>query len=425
MQIVCKFDMSTPTIKVILDTRRALKPEREGMELTYPVKLRVTYHRRQKYFDVDVEPLSRSNWERIANGQRLSRTLLEQRREIREAEARAMAIAKRMDPFNFHGFDIIWRAGSVPAIDNSLQAIFTKYIEDLKKENRISTASSYQCALNSLMSFNKTLQWNDISPALLQDYESYMVSEGKSQNTTGIYLRSLRSIINHGISKGAFLKEHYPFGRKAHGKYQIPSSQNKKRALSKAEVSKIKQLSPKPGSRMELARDFWLFSYYANGCNIKDIAYLKWKNIDWDEGVIQFVRKKTERANKSNQIQITAIINDHITDVIARRGADERVPEGFVFNLIDSSKSAEANHLIIQDFVRRVNIGLKQIAKAVGIEKNLTTYTARHSHAYALLMGGASLEIIMDQFKHSSMQTTMNYIDSIDNEKRKEVAMLL
>ena len=30
MQIVCKFDMSTPTIKVILDTRRALKPEREA-----------------------------------------------------------------------------------------------------------------------------------------------------------------------------------------------------------------------------------------------------------------------------------------------------------------------------------------------------------------------------------------------------------
>jgi site-specific recombinase XerD len=47
------------------------------------------------------------------------------------------------------------------------------------------------------------------------------------------------------------------------------------------------------------------------------------------------------------------------------------------------------------------------------------------SHAYALLMGGASLEVIMDQFKHSSMKTTMSYIDSIDNEKRKDIAKLL
>jgi hypothetical protein len=31
----------------------------------------------------------------------------------------------------------------------------------------------------------------------------------------------------------------------------------------------------------------------------------------------------------------------------------------------------------------------------------------------------------MDQFKHSSMKTTMNYIDSIDNEKRKDIAKLL
>ena len=67
----------------------------------------------------------------------------------------------------------------------------------------------------------------------------------------------------------------------------------------------------------------------------------------------------------------------------------------------------------------------KQIADELELSKNLTTYTARHSHAYALLMGGASLEVIMDQFKHSSMKTTMSYIDSIDNEKRKDIAKLL
>jgi integrase len=248
---------------------------------------------------------------------------------------------------------------------------------------------------------------------------------GSITNTIGIYLRSLRAVINFGIANGLFAKEYYPFGRTSHGKYQIPAAQNKKRALIKTEVDAIKALAVKPGSRKELARDFWLFSYYANGCNIKDIVHLKWRDIDWKEGVIQFVRKKTERANKANQVQITAVINPHLTEVIQRRGIENPAPNNYVFDIIRDDQTAEQQHKHIQEFVRRINIGLKQIADELELSKNLTTYTARHSHAYALLMGGASLEVIMDQFKHSSMKTTMSYIDSIDNEKRKDIAKLL
>ena len=68
---------------------------------------------------------------------------------------------------------------------------------------------------------------------------------------------------------------------------------------------------------------------------------------------------------------------------------------------------------------------LKQLARELGIEKNITTYTARHSHATALIHNGASLEFVMDQFKHGSMKTTMNYVDSIDDTKRKDLAKLL
>ena len=40
-------------------------------------------------------------------------------------------------------------------------------------------------------------------------------------------------------------------------------------------------------------------------------------------------------------------------------------------------------------------------------------------------LSGASLEFVMDQFKHGSMQTTMNYVDSIDDSKRKDMTKLL
>lgn len=418
--------MSTLTVKVVLDTRRALTKNAGSKDPIYPIKLRVTFARKQRYYSLEVSAVSKADWEKIQSGQRMSKTQRKVFHTIREHEGRAIEITDTLHPFSFHAFDTRWKSKVMPAHSSqSFQAVFKEYIEDLRRAGRASTTSSYQCAFNSLTSFSKSLAWNDLTPDFLEEYEAYMRSEGKSQNTIGIYLRSLRAVINYGIANGLFAKEYYPFGRKSHGKYQIPAAQNKKRALSKKEVEAIKGLEVKSGSRKELARDFWLFSYYANGCNIKDIVHLRWKDIDWKEGVIQFVRKKTERANKSNQVQITAVIHPHITEVIQRRGVDDCQPENYVFSIIDSNQTPEEQHKHTQEFVRRINIGLKQIAKELNLTKKLTTYTARHSHAYALLMGGASLEVIMDQFKHSSMKTTMNYIDSIDNEKRKDIAKLL
>ncbi len=418
--------MSTLAVKVVLDTRRALIKNAGSKDPIYPIKLRVTFARKQRYYPLDVSAVSKADWEKIQSGQRMSKSQREVFHTIREYEGRAIEITDTLHPFSFHAFDTRWKSSAMPTHSSkSFQAVFKEYIDNLRRAGRASTTSSYQCALNSLTSFSKNLVWNDLTPEFLEEYEAYMREEGNSQNTIGIYLRSLRAVINYGIANGLFAKEYYPFGRKSHGKYQIPSAQNKKRALSKKEVEAIKALEVKPGSRKELARDFWLFSYYANGCNIKDIVHLRWKDIDWKEGVIQFVRKKTERANKSNQVQITAVIHPHITEVIQRRGVDDSQPENYVFSIIDANQTAEEQYKHTKEFVRRINIGLKQIAKQLNLTKNLTTYTARHSHAYALLMGGASLEVIMDQFKHSSMKTTMNYIDSIDNEKRKDIAKLL
>jgi len=418
--------MSTLAVKVVLDTRRALVKGHESPDPVFPVKLRVTFARKQRYYPLEVSGVSKADWDKIQSGQRMSKTQREVFHTVREAEGRAIEITEAIHPFSFHAFDARWKNWAIPASSSkSFQGVFNEYIEDLRRGGRSSTTSSYQCALNSLLSFSKNLTWNDLTPEFLEGYETHMRDQGKSQNTIGIYLRSLRAVINFGIANGLFANEYYPFGRKSHGKYQIPAAQNKKRALIKTEVEAIKALTVKPGSRKELARDFWLFSYYANGCNIKDIVHLKWRDIDWKEGVIQFVRKKTERANKANQVQITAVINPHLTEVIHRRGIENPAPNKYVFDIIREGQTAEQQHKHTQEFVRRINIGLKQIAEELELSKNLTTYTARHSHAYALLMGGASLEVIMDQFKHSSMKTTMSYIDSIDNEKRKDIAKLL
>ena len=109
------------------------------------------------------------------------------------------------------------------ASDN-LSSAFGKYIEELQIENRIGTAVSYRVAKPSLESFKSGLKFADISPALLKRYEAWMIQNGKSKTTVGIYLRSLRAIFN----MAKIDKTLYPFGK---NKYTIPSGRNVKKAL--------------------------------------------------------------------------------------------------------------------------------------------------------------------------------------------------
>lgn len=49
------------------------------------------------------------------------------------------------------------------------------------------------------------------------------------------------------------------------------------------------------------------------------------------------------------------------------------------------------------------------------INKNITSYTARHSFATLMKNLGASTELISELFGHSSLTVTNNYLDSFDN----------
>lgn len=413
-------------IRVVLDTRKIAKKatEESGTE-HFPIRLRITYDRKRRYFKTDLPPLSTKDWDKIEKGVRMSTLQREVFHSIRDIEAKAHTITEDLYPFSFPVFKSRFFSDSFSTRGNTLIDMFEAHIDRLEKEGRISTASSYSYALKSLVRYRKSLNWNDLHPEFFEGYEAHMLNQGKSQNTIGIYLRSLKTIVNQGRAQGIIDHSTYPFGKAGQGKYQIPASVNTKRALTSDEIQRIKEAKTKPGSRAERARDFWLFSYYINGCNIKDIAHLTWNDIDFEENMVRFIRKKTQRANKGRQIKISAVLSPLAKNVIEKHGTPSDNSQDYVFAIISKKDSPKEKYNKLQDFTKHINIGLKQLAESIGIDKNVTTYTARHSHATALINNGASLEFVMDQFKHASMKTTMNYVDSIDDSKRKDMAKLL
>jgi site-specific recombinase XerD len=65
---------------------------------------------------------------------------------------------------------------------------------------------------------------------------------------------------------------------------------------------------------------------------------------------------------------------------------------------------------------------MKKIATEVGIEKTVTTYTARHSFSTVLKRSGVSTEYIGESLGHNNLRTTELYLDSFEDETKKEVA---
>lgn len=81
---------------------------------------------------------------------------------------------------------------------------------------QMGTAANYRASLTSLRKFRQKLEFIGISVDFLKKYEKWLVDDGKSVSTVGIYLRPLRSVVNHAIADGTLSKDfNYPFGSKS------------------------------------------------------------------------------------------------------------------------------------------------------------------------------------------------------------------
>lgn len=436
--------MST-TISIILDTRRIKKTDK------YPVKLRVTFQRVTEYYQT-IFDLSKEEWEKLP-ASRISNELQPIRDKLKDIERKTENAVKELTPFNFAEFEkdfirgntnfrqrnfktevitpngdefdyspfykkiplFIETAGKPGLISYS----YLKYIKQLIREGRISSAINYHCSYVSLKKFRGDVPFFVITTTYLKEYENWLKNQDISKTTIGIYLRPLRALFNEAIEDGIIKREkYYPFGKR---KYRIPTSKNVKKALELSEVEKIYFYECNPELTGEQqAKDYWLFSYFGNGMNPKDIANLKHKNIDGD--YLTFERSKTERSLRSDPKPITIFLTDDMKKIIERRGNKNKAPNNYLFPILEHGLSPLRQYELVQNFVGFINDWMKRIFKNLGIDKKWTTYVARHTFSTVMKRSGASTEFIQEALGHSDLKTTENYLDSFDKDVKKEFA---
>ena len=239
-----------------------------------------------------------------------------------------------------------------------------------------------------------------------------MLDKGNSISTVGIYLRSLRAIYNlQKIDRSV-----YPFG-KGSDKYIIPTSKNIKKALTIEEIGKIYSYQATPNSTKEMAKDYWIFLYLCNGMNVKDFSLLKWSNID--DKMLTYKRSKTERSQKE-QKHISVALKPESLAIIKKWGQPNIDTNAFIFPHLNEKMNPTQKRATYQQLTKTINKYVKQIAKEVGINKNITTYFARHSFATVLKRSGAKIEMISELLGHSNVNVTESYLDSFENDQIQE-----
>ena len=413
---------------IIIDTRKPLSVKNNPnaqMEVAikknnnYPIKLRITFNRKQKYYPADINLTIEEFNAVFGKSPKGQNKLL--RLKLDALEQKANSIIESMPVFDFLQFSKILYSDQL--VRNDVYALYSKIIESNVQKGNLGTATNYNCSLRSLKQFQSNLKFIDVTVDFLEKYESSLLSKGKSTTTVSIYTRSLRSVINYALSDGTLSKDYnYPFGTKNKHKYQIPSSRNIKKALSLAEIKLFFDYKPEIGTFEDRALDFWIFSYLANGMNMKDVANLRYKDID--EDFIKFIRAKT-RSTSNVVAPITVPLTNELKHIINKWGNSDKAASNLVFAIINMDSSLKKQRADLQQFIKMTNKYMKIIAGKLGIQNPCTTYSARHSFSTVMKRSGANVQYISEALGHSSINTTKAYLDSFEDDTKKEMAKAL
>ncbi len=396
-------------LKVVLDSRR---PKKDHL---FPVKIRITSQRKQQYFYTGVD-LGEMDFQKVMNGSVRSE-LRNMKIKIQDVANRIQSIIDSMKDFSFH--ELNKQLEAAPESVGDLNQLFDKTINDLFAKGRIGSAIAYRDAKNSLTTFRKNLSFQDITPDFLLSYEAYMLSNNKSSTTIGIYLRHLRAIINQAIEKELIDRKNYPFGK---NRYQIKAPRNIKKALTIDQIREIMNFVVDPGSTQQLAKDMWLLSYFCNGMNIVDILNLRQSNILTD--TLHFDRAKTSKTIQNPKPIVVSLLPQS-QEIIERWAQKGKGKDDYLFPVFNKTMIEERKLAVKQQFVKTINQHMKKIGEAIGFDKPLTTYAARHSFATVLKRSGASIELISESLGHQSLQTTEAYLDSFEDTTRRKFTEML
>ena len=359
------------------------------------------------------------NWDNYQEYKRLRDFILDKQQQYDQLIDK---LTKSGRPFTFD--KVFTQIESPPQESISVFSLFKTRMLKWEEQENYGQVRIYKDTYYRLKDFlgDKDLMFFELDAEVLLEFRKYLTKRGNKNGTIFRHLRTVKAMWNHAIDLGIAHQNDYPFRRNKEIMKGLKTAFNSK-PLTREDIDKIRHLDKidkiaiKPGSKIWHAKHFFLFMYLGHGHNIGDLARFKWSDIR--EGRLYYTRYKTR--NKvpvigsfkiSNEMQdILTWYRQHWRDI-------RQVNNPYIFPVLNGFHQTEKQKQTrINRVIGEINLELKRIAKEIGTPVDMTTYTARHSTAYAMVKNGVSLPEIQQVMRHSGIQTTQHYIKQFDTEE--------
>ena len=277
--------------------------------------------------------------------------------------------------------------------------LFLQAYEDFaKKRNGETTRRRYLQLIPHLVAFDNRLPkktFDDIDANWAKSFQTYLLQDcGLKVNTANLYINQIKAVFNNAIDDE--ITTNNPFR-----KIKLKNQPTIKRSLN---IDQLRQLisAELEFETFEMARDYFLLTFYLCGINMVDLANI----ISMNGDRIEYMRSKTE---KPISIKVES---EAMTIIEKYRGKNHLV------NILEKYK----NHITCNTIIDRSLYDDRFIDKSF---PKISLYWARHTWATIAAELDIPKEVIGHALSHSQNTVTDVYIvfnrKKIDDANRKVI----
>jgi integrase len=227
----------------------------------------------------------------------------------------------------------------------------------------------------------------NLTTDILNDYRAHLLKT-KSQNTACSYFRNVRHVALRLHNKG--FAPHLDMDL-------VPTVEQPENHVVWLTIPELQQIAITPFQTLPAIKQAYLLCCYS-AMRISDIIRLRWNMIVKTEDGYQI----NYRQKKMNRDEFTPIKETVLVNILG----EIKKGDGLVFPELPDEHT--------------MNVLLRNWMQAAGIEKAkpITWHSSKHSCAMMLFKMGVSIYVISKMLNHKSIQTTMKYLQLLDEDKR-------
>ena len=251
----------------------------------------------------------------------------------------------------------------------TVRQLFERRIERLEKEKRISYAemNRYTCKVIVSLIGDIPIDYltkRDIRETLFKGMQRRGYAKGNIQ----MRMTHFKAAINEAIDEGLVKYDEHPFKG-----FTMPQSEPKLMDITVTQFQRIRDMATSD-SKLMLARDLFLLSFYLGGINLADLV-----ETDLSSKTMTYVRKKSAE-HKTGERTTSLTIPDEAKTIINKYILGNRLNLSFCNGY--------------KNLQRYVNKCFAALAQHIGIQTSFSYYAGRKTFAQFAFMIGIRTEVV-------------------------------